>query len=175
MTAVRPTLLDIKEKDLAILEMHFTPGWTEVLRDFAISLWITLLNRSNAKHMAPAELAELAVQLAMGIAEDLGGTQPYIPIGVGIHAEQRKAEALRMLVDGFGYAKTAKACGLTVSRVRKIEREERAKNSPARNSAIPSWRDEAQMQTDAVDADGDAKSTRPTTVQNSVFPALSGI
>lgn len=104
-------------------------------------------------------MAELAVELAIGIAKDLGGSQPYIPIGASIQVEQRKAKVLRMLAAGSGYDETAKVCGLTKPRVRQIERQERQKNKKARNAAIPGWRAEAQRHTDAV-ASSSANNTR---------------
>lgn len=136
MNSFRPTLLDIKEKELAVLEAHFTPGWTDVMRDFAISVWITLVSRQKASQMEPEATAALAVDLAIGIAQDLGGSQPYIPVGLGIQVEQRKAKVLQMLAKGSTYDETAKACGLTKSRVRQLERQERQEKKKARNEAM---------------------------------------
>jgi len=177
MSAVRRGLLDVTESELSYLTPHFTENWSEALRDFATSHFLTLMSDPRTETMEPKAMAALAVQLTFGIAEDLGGTQPYIAAGANLKHEQRKAKALALLADGISYEVVAKKCGITASRVRNIEREIRRKKSKENKFAIPGWRDEAQQQTDAV-ASGSDSSTQPVrcaTSQKSEFPAWSGL
>lgn len=150
MATERRTLLDVTEADLAYLEQHFTENWTDTLRDLAISHFLTLVSDSRTQPMGLKDLAELAVLLAMGISNDLGGTQPYIPAGASLKHEQNKAKALTLLRDGVRYEVIARECGITPRRVRNIEREQERKKRKECKEAIPGWRDEAQVHTDTT-------------------------
>lgn len=150
MATERLTLLDVSEENLAYLDPHFTVNWPDVLREMAISHFLTLMSDPRTESMGLETLAELAAQLTFGISHDLGGTQPYIPVGANLKHEQRKSKALALLGQGVAYADVAKKCGITASRVRNIEREQIRKKRKERREAIPGWRDEAQAQTDAT-------------------------
>lgn len=149
MSAVRRGLLDVTEAELSCLETHFTENWSDVLRDFATSHFLTLMSDPRTEAMDLNALAALAVQLTFGVAEDLGGTQPYISAGANLKHEQRKAKALALLAEGISYEVVAKKCGITADRVRKIERQVRRAKAKEKKFAIPGWREEAQQQTDA--------------------------
>lgn len=90
-----------------------SPTWLEMAASFTNSL---------ARAAMPKALAaEVAEQLVQGVAQDLGGTQPYIPIGMA----ERSTQVLQLLASGRTYKQAADACGITVSRVRNIERHAR--------------------------------------------------
>jgi Mor family transcriptional regulator len=61
--------------------------------------------------------------LTLGVAQDFGGGQPYIPVGAMLAASARARRAMEMRQGGASYKQAAEATGLTESRVRKIEGE----------------------------------------------------
>ena len=65
---------------------------------------------------------KLAVALTMGIAQDLGGTQPYIPVGAEVMTSARTQKVIELLRKGKSYKDVAAGTGITASRVRNIER-----------------------------------------------------
>lgn len=174
MSAIRRGLMDVTEKDLAFLIPHFKESWTEALRDFAASHFLTLASDPRTKALEPEAIAELAVQLTFGISEDLGGTQPYIAAGANLKHEQRKAQVLELLAEGKSYGAIGRKCGITADRVRKIERETRIKErKEEKPPSTPAWREEAQAQTDGTsDAHGPTNPTRPKS--GHAFPAWPG-
>jgi Mor family transcriptional regulator len=81
-------------------------------------------------------LAHLAMALTMGVAQDLGGTQPYIPVGSMLAASARARRAVDMLSRGASYQQAAAATGLTESRIRKIEGEWRREQMALRQGRL---------------------------------------
>lgn len=114
---------DLTAAQVAPLESSLPKGTPEVWRELALSLFITLLSLREWRSMTEAELAAKG---AAGLGEDLGGTQPYIPVGNQPSALDRKKQVLELLAKGGGYREAAYAVGLTEARVRKIEAEHRA-------------------------------------------------
>ena len=121
-TLQRPSLHQITAQDIAPIEAAFMPGWTDTWKEFARSFYITLINQPAQACVNPVETA---IALVYGIAKDLGGTQPYIPVGVQKEVSSRSAQVRRMLSQGASYKQIADECGITTSRVRNIEREAR--------------------------------------------------
>lgn len=121
-TLQRPSLHQITAQDIAPIEAAFMPGWTDTWKEFARSFYITLVNQPAQACPNPVETA---VALVYGIAKDLGGTQPYIASGLQKEAIDRTEQVRQMLNQGITYKQIADECGITASRVRNIEREER--------------------------------------------------
>jgi Mor family transcriptional regulator len=114
---VRPELHDLTAEQIGPLEALMTGAVPATWRDFARSHYLTLLALHAAR--APAELATEAVELTRGIAQDLGGSQPYIPVG---HFFAADAKAMRV-VNGFtgdNHRELATRENITESRVRQI-------------------------------------------------------
>ncbi|MBX9935030.1 MAG: hypothetical protein K2Y10_00360 [Burkholderiaceae bacterium] len=118
------------------LEALMTPEWPQVWRDFATSHYLTLLSAPGANKVPMPQLASLAVELARGIAQDLSGTQPYIPSGERLHVNARTQRVMTLLEQGQGYHEVAKATGLTASRIRKIETKQRRQQVAARQGCL---------------------------------------
>ncbi len=113
----RPELSDLTPAEIEPLEALFFDGFPDIWCDLARSQYLTLLMLRDSQTLA--ELAELAVQLTRGIAQDLGGSQPYIPVG---HFFAAGAKAMR-IVEGFrgdNHHELAAREGVTESRVRQI-------------------------------------------------------
>lgn len=121
-TQQRPSLHQFTAEEIAPIEAAFTPGWTDTWKEFARSFYITLISQPKPTCTTPVETA---VALVLGIAKDLGGTQPYIPTGVQKGVNTRTEQVLQLLSEGATYKQVADECGITVSRVRNIEREAR--------------------------------------------------
>jgi Mor family transcriptional regulator len=81
-------------------------------------------------------LAQLALALTLGLAQDHGGTQPYIPVGAMAAAGARARRAIEMLGARCSYQEAARATGLTESRVRKIEAEWRREQIASRQGRL---------------------------------------
>lgn len=107
---------------LAPLDALMSPQWPDVWQEMATSLYVTLLSAPGASAVPLPTLASLAVSLAHGVTEDLGGAQHYIPRGTLHHASARASRAMAMLAKGQSYRDTAKATGLSEHRIRQIER-----------------------------------------------------
>ena len=73
----------------------------------------------------------------MGLAQDLGGTQPYIPVGADVMSSTRTRRVIELLNQGVPYKEVADATGITTSRVRNIERAWRQEQMAARQSVLP--------------------------------------
>ena len=117
----RIDLSQLTQEQLAPLEALMPPGWPITWRDLATSHFITLLSAPDAGE-ADA-LARLAVALTLGIAQDLGGSQPYIPVGADVMSSARARRVIELLGQRLSYKQVADATGLTESRVRQIESE----------------------------------------------------
>lgn len=117
----RADLAALSAQQIAPLEALLPPGWPDVWRDLATSQFVTLVSAPGSASVPPHQLAQLAMALTTGIAQDMGGTQPYIPVGAAM-ASGAKAEAvIAALLQGRSYRDVALEVGLTESRVRHIE------------------------------------------------------
>lgn len=118
--------LDLAELSAARLEplaSQMPSTWPETWREFATSLFVTLISAPGAEG-APAEaLARLAMAQTLGLAQDQGGTQPYIPVGAMLASSARAQRAMQLRQSGASYKEAADATGLTEARIRKIEGE----------------------------------------------------
>lgn len=123
--AKRLKLHELSVAQIEPLEKLFTPQWPDVWKDLARCFFITLISQP-AQPVKPAmQPQDLAVALTLGMAQDFGGTQPYIPCGQLQAAKERTDKAIALLRAGHDYQAVAQACGLTASRVRNIERQNR--------------------------------------------------
>lgn len=116
---------------LAPLDALMSPQWPEIWREMAASLYVTLLSAPGASTVPLPTLASLAVSLAHGVTEDLGGAQHYIPRGNLHHASTRANRAMAMLAKGQSYRDAAKATGLSEPRIRQIEQTMRQRRMDA--------------------------------------------
>lgn len=117
--------LDVSQltvEQIAPLEALFTASWSDTWRDLATSQYLTLLSAPGSSAVTHAQLAQLAVALTIGLAQDLGGTQPYIPVGAEVMTSARTLRVIELLRKGKSYKDVATATGITASRVRNIER-----------------------------------------------------
>lgn len=117
--------LDVSQlsiEQLAPLEALFASSWPETWRELATSHYVTLLSAPGADAVAQTHLAQLAVALTMGIAQDLGGTQLYIPVGAEVINSARTQRVLELLRNGRSYRDAANTVGITPRQVRNIER-----------------------------------------------------
>lgn len=133
----RLDLTELTQEQLAPLEALMKPEWSETWRDLATSHYITLVSAPGAGAVELAALARLAVALTLGIAQDLGGTQPYIPIGTDVMSSARARRVIEMLGLRCSYKEVADATGITVSRVRSIQRAWRDEQFALRQGALP--------------------------------------
>ena len=115
----RLRLIDLPAAQLEPLEVLMTPEWPDAWRDLAYSFFCTLL--SQPLPIEGLDAAKLVEQLVLGVAKDLGGTQPYIPTGRAMNVSGRCARALGLLKQGYTYKAAADMCGLTERHVRKLE------------------------------------------------------
>ena len=132
----RLDLTELTQEQLAPLEALMKPEWSETWRDLATSHYITLVSAPGAGAVELAALARLAVALTLGIAQDLGGTQPYIPVGAEVMSSARARRVIDLLKQGLGYRQAADATGLTESRVRQIESEWRKQQMALRQGQL---------------------------------------
>jgi Mor family transcriptional regulator len=119
----RPDLAEVSEPELQPLTAQMPPSWPETWREFATSLFVTLISAPGSEAAPGEALASLAMALTMGLAQDQGGTQPYIPVGAMLAASARARRAMEMRQRGASYKQAADATGLTENRIRKIEAE----------------------------------------------------
>lgn len=133
----RIDLARMKPEQIAPLEALMS-SWPDCWRDLATSHYVTLLSGSAAalSDAEPAELARLAAALTLGIVQDLGGTQPYIPVGAVLAASSKARRAIELLEQRKSYKQVADATGLTESRVRQIESEWRRQQMAARQQGL---------------------------------------
>ena len=132
----RIDLSQLTQEQLAPLEALMKPEWSDTWRDLATSHYITLVSAPGAGAVELAALARLAVALTLGIAQDLGGTQPYIPVGADVMSSARARRVIDLLKQGLGYRQAADATGLTESRVRQIESEWRKQQMALRQGQL---------------------------------------
>lgn len=118
----RLDLSELSVEQIAPLEALFESSWSDTWRELATSHYITLLSAPGSDAVTLPKLAKLAVELTMGVAQDLGGTQPYIPAGAAVVTSARTRRVIDLLRRGSSYRDVATAVGVTADRVRKIER-----------------------------------------------------
>ena len=119
----RIDLSQLTQEQLAPLEALMPPGWPDTWRELATSHYVTLISAPGADAVELSSLANLAIALTLGIAQDLGGSQPYIPVGADVMSSARARRVMELLGQRLGYKQVADATGLTESRVRQIESE----------------------------------------------------
>lgn len=68
---------------------------------------------------------------------DMGGTQPYIPVGADVMSSARVRRVVDLLAQQLSYKQVADATCLTESRVRHIERAWRREQIAARQGRLP--------------------------------------
>lgn len=119
----RIDLSQLTQEQLAPLEALMPPGWPVTWRELATSLYVTLISAPGAEAVELSSLANLAIALTLGIAQDLGGSQPYIPVGADVMSSARARRVIELLGQRLSYKQVADATGLTESRVRQIESE----------------------------------------------------
>ncbi len=132
----RLDLTELTQEQLAPLEALMPPGWPDVWRSFATSFYITLLSAPGSGTVPPTSLASLAVALTLGIAQDEGGTQPYIPVGADVMSSARARRVVELLERGQSYKQVADETGITASRVRNIERAWRREQIALRQGTL---------------------------------------
>ena len=133
----RRDLAEMRPDELTPLEALMSPEWPDTWRELATSQFVTLLSAPGAGQVAPSALAQLAVVLTMGIAQDMGGTQPYIPVGADVMSSARVRRVVDLLAQQLSYKQVADATCLTESRVRHIERAWRREQIAARQGRLP--------------------------------------
>ena len=133
----RIDLSQLTQEQLAPLEALMPPDWPDVWRSFATSLFVTLISAPGASAVPASSLASLAVAQTLGLAQDEGGTQPYIPVGADVMSSARARRVVELLEHGQSYKQVADETGITVSRVRNIERAWRREQIALRQSTLP--------------------------------------
>lgn len=132
----RPDLEETTQQQLAPLTALLPTDWPPTWCDLATSHFVTLLAAPGSHRADPVALAQLAMALALGIAQDIGGTQPYIPVGALAAAGARARRAIELLGARCSYQEAARATGLTENRVRKIEAEWRKQQIAQRQGRL---------------------------------------
>jgi Mor family transcriptional regulator len=133
----RLDLATLSRAQVAPLDALMDAAWPDTWREFATSQFVTLLSAPGAGAVQPVALAQLAVALTLGIAQDMGGSQPYIPVGTTLAASAKFRRVIELLEQGASYKQAADATGLTESRVRQIEAEWRRQQMAARQGQLP--------------------------------------
>lgn len=130
-------LTELRPEQIAPLDTLFSPEWPDVWRELATSHFITLMSAPGSQSVAPSALAQLAMALTLGIAQDLGGSQPYIPVGSMLASNAKARRVIEMRAQGASYRDVAIATGLTESRVRQIEAEWQRQQMAQRQGRLP--------------------------------------
>ena len=132
----RIDLSQLTQEQLAPLEALMPPGWPDTWRELATSHYVTLISAPGADAVELSSLANLAIALTLGIAQDLGGSQPYIPVGADVTSSARARRVMELLGQRLSYKQVADATGLTESRVRQIECELRKQQMALRQGQL---------------------------------------
>ena len=120
MIGARPDLVDLTPDQIAPLEA-LVSDWPESWQDFARSHYLTLLAQEAGREPERlAACAQLAGELARGIAQDMGGAQPYINVGALFAAGEKAARIVRAWRAGQPWHAIARTEGVTPRRVRQI-------------------------------------------------------
>jgi Mor family transcriptional regulator len=126
----RLDLSDLTREQIAPLEALMDQDWSQVWRDLALSTYITLTS-TREEDQTLEDCAQMAVTLALGVAQDMGGKQHYIQAGTHLLQNRRAQRVMELLRQGVGYHAVATATGLSEPRVRRIERNWRAAQKAA--------------------------------------------
>jgi len=129
--------LELSPLQMEPLQQLLPPEWPEIWQEMATSLFITLISAPGADAVPPDALARLAMAQALGLAEDHGGTQPYIPVGALLAASSKARRVVEMLDQRMSYREVAYITGLTQSRIRRIEADWRQQQIKARQGVLP--------------------------------------
>lgn len=132
----RLDLVDMTAAQIQPLEALIPEAWPDTWRELATSQFITLVSAPGADAVEPSSLAQLAIALTLGIAQDMGGSQPYIPVGAMLAASAKARRAVELLGQRVSYREVADATGLTESRIRQIEAEWRRQQMAARQGQL---------------------------------------
>lgn len=135
--AERKDLSMLTQQELAPLEVLVQPTWSETWRDLATSFYLTLVSLPGAQSTPKEMLAQLAVELVLGVAEDMGGTQPYIAVGMEMFNSARFKRVIALRQRGLSYKAVADATGITAARVRRIEHAWRKEQFASRQRVLP--------------------------------------
>lgn len=132
----RRDLSQLTSAELAPLDALLQPSWSETWRDLATSFYITLICLPAVTPAQYPQMAQMAVQLLLGVAQDLGGTQPYIAVGADMVSSARFQKVVTLRQQGLDYKAVAQACGITVGHVRRIESAWRQEQWAARQQSL---------------------------------------
>ena len=127
---------DLTTAQIEPLDALLPPDFPETWRDLATSLYTTLLSAPGAGAVDRTQLAQLAIAQTMGIAQDMGGTQPYIPVGATLASSAKWRRVIDLVQQGLGYREVARITELTVVRIRQIEGEWRAQQIALRQGKL---------------------------------------
>lgn len=118
----RLDLTELTTEQLAPLEALMAHDWPDTWRDLATSQYITLLSAPGAGEIPASALASLAVALTLGIAQDMGGSQPYINQGSDLQRSSMVVRIVELLEQNRqDYPRVAQMVGLSERHVRRIE------------------------------------------------------
>lgn len=132
----RADLAALSAQQIAPLEALLPSEWPDIWRELATSQYVTLISAPGAEAVAVQQLAQLALALTMGIAQDLGGTQPYIPVGAAMASGAKARAVIQLLDQSRSYKSVAAEMGLTESRVRQIESAWRREQFASRQARL---------------------------------------
>ena len=132
----RLDLAALSRAQIAPLEALMGADWPDTWRELATSQFVTLVSAPGAQAVQPVALARLAVALTMGIAQDMGGSQPYIPVGAMLAHSAKARRVVELIQQGHGYRDVARLTELTVVRIRQIEGEWRAQQIALRQGRL---------------------------------------
>lgn len=134
----RLDLSELKVEQLAPLEALMPADWPETWRELATSHYLTLLSAPGSDAVPAASLASLAVALALGVAQDMGGTQPYINQGTDMQRSSMVTRVIELLGQHRqDYARVAQTVGLSERHVRRIEARWLHAERARRQGALP--------------------------------------
>lgn len=132
----RADLAALSVEQLAPLEALLPSEWPDIWRELATSQYVTLISAPGAGSVPHHQLAHLAMALSMGIAQDMGGTQPYIPVGITLSSSAKARAVLQALDVGRSYKDVAAEFRMTISRVRQIEADWRREQFERRQTRL---------------------------------------
>ena len=115
--------VELNPAQLAPLESALPSDWPAVWRELATSHYVTLISAPGSDAVARHALVQLAMALALGVASDLGGSQPYIPVGSALMTNAKARKVVELLNQKMSYREVSVRTGLTVQSVRRIELE----------------------------------------------------
>ena len=115
--------VELNPAQLAPLESALPSDWPAIWRELATSHYVTLISAPSSDSVDRHALVQLAMALALGVASDLGGSQPYIPVGSALMINAKARKVVELLNQKMSYREVSVRTGLTVQSVRRIELE----------------------------------------------------